>query len=63
MKEGDLDTYITEFETLARQAGYRLSSVQTIDLFTDGLPRPLFEKVFQMDDPQTFEEWKDAVRR
>ena len=22
MKEGDLDTYITEFETLARQAGY-----------------------------------------
>ena len=56
MKDGDLDTYITEFETLARQAGYRLSFIQTIDLFTDGLPRPLFEKVFQLDDPQTFEE-------
>ena len=39
MKDGDIDTYVTTFEQLARKAGYPLDSDLTLDFFTNGLPR------------------------
>ena len=51
MKDGDIDAYVANFEQLAQKAGYRLNTPQTIDLFTDGLPKDLYEKVYQFDEP------------
>ena len=51
MKDGDIDVYVTTFEQLARKAGYLLDSDLTLDFFTDGLPRELYEKVYQFDMP------------
>src|SRR5258707_11488542 len=63
MKDGDIDTYVAHFEQLARKAGYRLDTLQTLDLFTDGLPRDLYEKVYQFDEPRNYKEWKNATMR
>ncbi|KAH9011193.1 hypothetical protein EDB84DRAFT_1569910 [Lactarius hengduanensis] len=49
------------FEQLARKADYRLNDRQTIDRFTLGLPPALFTKVYKLDSPDTFNEWKDAT--
>ena len=61
MQGGDVDAYVTLFEKLARQAGYRLDSALTIDFFTNGLPRGLYEACYQFDEPQTYAEWKNVV--
>ena len=63
MKDGDIDVYVTTFEQLARKAGYPLDSDLTLDFFTDGLPHELYEKVYQFDMPQNYEEWKRATMR
>ena len=63
MKDGDIDAYVTTFEQLARKAGYPLDSDLTLDFFTDGLPRELYEKVYQFDMPCNYEEWKRATMR
>ena len=63
MKDGDIDTYVANFEQLARKAGYCLDTPQTIDIFTDGLPQELYAKVYQFDEPRNYEEWKNATIR
>src|SRR5260370_22239723 len=60
MKDGDIDMYVAHFEQLARKAGYRLNTPQTLDLFTDGLPKDLYEKVYQVDKPRKYDEWKNT---
>ncbi|KAH9030849.1 hypothetical protein EDB83DRAFT_2525871 [Lactarius deliciosus] len=59
----DIDSYVTNFEQLARKADYRLNDRQTLDRFTAGLPKALFTKIYELDDPQNFNEWKDAAIR
>src|SRR5258708_31406477 len=61
MKDGDIDAYITNFEQLAQKAGYQLDTPQTINLFTDGLPQELYEKVYHFNKPCNYEEWKNAT--
>src|SRR5260370_31329276 len=63
MRDGDIDAYVANFKQLARKASYQLDTPQTIDLFTDGLPKDLYEKVYQFDEPQNYEEWKNATMR
>ena len=63
MKDGDIDMYVANFEQLARKAGYRLDTPQTIDIFTDGLPQELYAKVYQFDEPRNYEEWKNTMIR
>ena len=61
MKDGDIDTYLANFEQLAQKAGYRLDTPQTINIFTDGLLQELYAKVYQFDKPRNYEEWKNAM--
>ncbi|KAH9013476.1 hypothetical protein EDB85DRAFT_2158170 [Lactarius pseudohatsudake] len=61
MRDGDIDAYVTLFENLTRQAGYRPDSSLTLDFFTNGLPKELFEKCYQWDSPRTYEDWKRSV--
>jgi len=63
MKEGDIDSYVATFERLARQADYNLDAPQTLDLFTAGLPKALFTKVYEQYEPTTFEAWKQAAMK
>ncbi|KAH9029731.1 hypothetical protein EDB84DRAFT_1603646 [Lactarius hengduanensis] len=57
----DIDSYVTKFEQLARRAHYRLNDPQTIDRFTAGLPQGLFTKIYELDEPRTFEQWKTSA--
>ncbi len=61
MREGDIDAYVAQFEELARMAGYHLDKPQTIDTFTAGLPLNLYLKTFELDQPRTYQQWREAV--
>ena len=58
MEKQNLDEYVAKFERLVRHAGYDLDNLQTIDLFTAGLPNQLYQKIYDLDDPQTYDQWK-----
>ena len=61
MKGEDIDTYVMEFEELIRIAGYQFNVPQTIEIFTDGLPIGLYQKILKIDHPITYEQWKQAA--
>jgi hypothetical protein len=46
MEGEDIDSYVSRFERLARQAGYHYDNVQTLDKFTEGLPDKLYKTVY-----------------
>ena len=61
MQGQDLDEYIAKFEELIRHAQYDINGLQTIDMFTRGLPTSLHETIFQHDNPRTFEQWRTVA--
>ena len=64
MKEGKIDDYIALFEQLVRYAGYDINAEQTLKYFIKGLPRTLYEAMYQHDDPRTYEDWRaSALKR
>jgi hypothetical protein len=46
MKEGKIDEYVAEFDTLISQAGYKADDVQTLEKFISGLPVSLYETIY-----------------
>ncbi len=61
MKGEDIDAYIVEVEELIRLAEYQFDVPQTIEMFTDGLPTGLYQKILELDRPTTYEQWKQAA--
>jgi hypothetical protein len=61
MKEGKIDEYVAEFDTLIAQAGYKADDAQTLEKFISGLPVSLYETIYQLDDPKTYEAWRRAA--
>ncbi len=61
MKGEDIDAYIVEIEELIRLAEYRFDVPQTIEMFTDGLPTGLYQKILELDRPRSYEQWKQAA--
>ncbi len=61
MKGEDINAYIVKIEELIRLAEYRFNVPQTIEMFMDGLPTGLYQKVLELDRPTTYEQWKQAV--
>ena len=57
MKEGKIDEYVAEFDTLVAQAGYKADDAQTLEKFISGLPASLYKTIYQLDDPKTYEGW------
>ena len=55
-----MDTYMAKFETLVRKAGYDLGDQMMLEVFTNGLPMGLYEKILTIDEPQTYEGWCDV---
>ncbi len=61
MKGEDIDSYITEFEEAVQMAEYRFDVPQTIDTFTEGLPTGLYQKILELDQPHSYNQWKQAA--
>ncbi len=61
MKGEDIDAYIVKIEELIRLAEYRFDVPQTIEVFTDGLPMGLYQKILELDRPATYKQWKQAA--
>ena len=61
MKEGNIDEYVSKFDLLVDQAGYRADDPQTLEKFINGLPASLYETIYQLDDPKMYEGWQQAA--
>ena len=57
----NVDVYVAKFKTLVQKAGYDLGDYMVIQVFTNGLPMGLYEKILTIDDPQTYEGWRRCV--
>jgi hypothetical protein len=54
---------VAKFEELVAQAGYDLDDGQTIEKFTNGLPVSLWGTVYDLDEPTTYEQWRNATMK
>ena len=61
MKDGNIDEYISKFDLLVDQAGYRADDPQMLEKFINGLPASLYETIYQLDDPKTYKGWRQAA--
>jgi hypothetical protein len=52
MKDGQIDEYVTTFDMLVAQAGYKADNAQMLEKFISGLPVSLYETIYQLDDPK-----------
>src|SRR5258708_6045736 len=58
MEKQNLDEYIVKFKKLVQHAGYDLDNLQTLNLFTMGLPTQLYQKIYDLNNPQNYNQWK-----
>ena len=63
MRDGNIDEYVSKFDLLVDQAGYRADDPQTLEKFINGLPALLYKTIYQLDNPQTYEGWQKAAIR
>ena len=63
MERGELDTYISKFERLARMAGYNLQDQMVLDRFGSGLNPGLFTAIINNTDPHTWLDWTRAAQK
>jgi hypothetical protein len=63
MQGEDLDAYITKYEGLVLEAGFNLRDRLCLKMFTDGLPHDLYRDILRLDNPRSYDEWKDAALR
>lgn len=56
-----VDKYIATFETLVQKAGYDIGDFMVVQVFTNGLPTGLYEKILTIDNPHTYEGWRQCV--
>lgn len=62
MKEGCIDKYIAAFEQLAHCANTDLDDIMNLRLFVHGLPKLLCNICIDIDSPEMFEQWLNAVQ-
>ncbi len=63
MKGDNLDTVISQFQSIAKKAGYDLDGEATLDIFQRALPYKLVANCIQFDHPVTWNDWTGAARR
>jgi len=61
MKYPDIDGYIAKFEELARIAEYNTGSMETIQLFLNGLDRKILAKVMGVPVPISYLQFKNRA--
>jgi len=61
MKGDDLDTFISQFQSIAKKAGYDLNGEATLDVFQRALPYKLVANCVKFDHPVTWNDWTNAA--
>jgi hypothetical protein len=62
MNKGDLDSYITDFNRIAAEAGYDTNASTTVEIFYKGLLPELARACLKRDQQlETMQEWIDAA--
>ena len=61
MKDREIDSYISQFEEIARDAGYTVRNPETIYLFYRGLPRNILIDVLKLPHIHIYKEMKELA--
>jgi hypothetical protein len=62
MKDSNVDEYIAAFQLLGHCTGMNLNDPSTLRLFACGLPKSLANSCIDIDLPENFEQWANAVQ-
>jgi len=62
MKGDDLDSFIAQFTTTAKKAGYDLNSEATLDIFQRALPFKLVANCVKFDHTVTWNDWMRSAQ-
>ncbi len=62
MKGDDVDTYISQFQNLARKASYTLDKNITLGMFANRLPPKLMVNYIKFEHPINWNDWTHAAR-
>ena len=60
---GDVDMFITQFESLAEEATYSLNTKLTLTLFASKLPFKMMDHILKVIRPHDFQGWADVARQ
>src|SRR6267378_2504341 len=63
MEGGHIDKYIAKFERYVTMAGYGVDEPTVLEKFIKGLPTPLARNCIEMDNPDSWDEWKESARK
>ncbi len=61
MEGGHIDEYIAKFERYVTMAGYGVDEPTILEKFIKGLPNPLARNCVEMDNPDSWDEWKESA--
>jgi len=59
----EVDTFITQFESLATEATYDLDAQPTLSLYVSKLPFKMVDHIYKVVRPVDFQGWADATRQ
>jgi hypothetical protein len=62
MKDSNVDEYIAAFQLLGHHMGMNLDDPSMLQLFTCGLLKSLADSCINIDSPENFEQWANAVQ-
>ncbi len=63
MEGGHINEYIAKFEQYVTMAGYSVDEPTVLEKFIKGLPTPLAWNCVEMDNPDSWDEWKESARK
>ena len=63
MEGGHIDEYIAKFERYVTMAGYSVDEPTILEKFIKGLPTPLARNCVDMDNPDSWDEWKESAHK
>jgi len=58
-----VDTFITQFESLATEAMYNLDAQPTLSLYASKLPFKMVDHIYKVVRPVDFQGWAEATRQ
>ncbi len=59
----EVDTFITQFESLAAKATYDLDAQPTLSLYASKLPFKMVDHIYKVVRPMDFQRWAEATRQ
>src|SRR6266403_3782599 len=63
MEGGHINEYIAKFERYVTMAGYGVDEPTILEKFIKGLPTLLARNCIEMDNPDSWDEWKESARK